>query len=268
MKNEIKRLAGYILGFILFYAPFALFQKIVFYIIYGRWMDLSIHSLCIRIPLEHILDGRIFRMNSGQIVCVVILVFLTIFLGPVFCGKLCPAGALTEYLSRLVPKRFQINWSKHVDIVPIRYGMLFGFMVIPFFNGILACAYCNFFIFDLIANYFIFGYTISLTTSLLITLLLDIFLFGLFTEGGRGFCNLLCPVGAFFSLCWFLGRKAHISTDISIEQNLCVKCGKCKAACPMEAICEQESCMSIEKHHCILCGKCKDNCPKHAIVKK
>lgn len=267
MSHEIKRLAGYCLGFLLFYAPFAFFQKTIFFLVTGRWMDLSIHSLCLRIPIEHILDGRFFRTSPTQLACVMLLILLAIFCGPIFCGKLCPAGAFPEYLSRIVPARFKIEWGKHVDIVPIRYGMMVGFMTIPFFSGILACAYCNYYLFDLFTHYYIFGYSVSLSSSLLLTMVFYVFIFGLFTKGGRGFCNFLCPVGAFFNFCWFLGRFLPYHTDIKIDQAACVKCGQCQRNCPMDAVIKENGVYSINKHNCILCGTCKANCPQKAIEK-
>lgn len=83
----------------------------------------------------------------------------------------------------------KISWSKYTDIVPLRYGMLAGFLIVPFFDGILACAYCNFYVFDLLVNYAARGYFISFTSSMLLTLLLWLVVLGIFTKGGRGFCN-------------------------------------------------------------------------------
>ena len=144
MGYQLRRLAGYLLGFVLFYAPFALFQKILGFLLKGKWQEQTIHSLCLRIPTEHLLDGRIFQYASISVVSLGILLIAAFFLGPVFCGRLCPAGAFTEYLSKLLPERLQIDWIKYTEIAPIRYGMLAGFCLVPFIGGILACAYCNF----------------------------------------------------------------------------------------------------------------------------
>lgn len=38
MAYNLKRLTGYALGFILFYAPVALFQRCLFYLLYGSWL--------------------------------------------------------------------------------------------------------------------------------------------------------------------------------------------------------------------------------------
>lgn len=157
MEFKYQRLLGYFLGFILFYAPFALFQKIIFFAFTGKWQQLTIHSLCFRIQTEHLLDGKLLLMSLPFIACIVILLIVTLFFGPVFCGRLCPAGAFTEYLSKVIPSRLQISWRTYTEIVPFRYGMLAGFVILPFFDSLLACAYCNFFLFDLFVNYFVLG---------------------------------------------------------------------------------------------------------------
>lgn len=266
MLFNLQRLAGYVLGFILFYAPFALFQRALSYFLTDARSLQTIHSFCIRIPMEHILDGKIFRYASVSVVSTVILLAAAFFFGPVFCGRLCPAGAFTEFLSKLVPDKWQISWSEYTEIAPLRYGMLAGFCLVPFFDGILACAYCNFFLFDLLANYYTRGYFISLTSSLLLTAFLWTVVFGLFTKGGRGFCNFLCPVGAGQSLVHFLGSRLGFTLRMQADASKCIGCGWCAAACPMEAAQMREQKAHICQHNCIVCGVCKHACPVQAIT--
>lgn len=265
MSFQLKRIAGYILGFILFYAPCALFQRVLAQLFPVREHGLSIHSFCLRIPAEHILDGKIFQYASISVVSLGILLVVTFFLGPIFCGWLCPAGAFTEYLSKLVPSRFQIEWQKHVELAPLRYGMLAGFCLVPFFGSILACAYCNFFLFDLLANYYVRGYFISLSSSMLLTALLWLLLFGLFTKGGRGYCLFLCPVGALQNLVHYFSAKLPFVRRIQVQQSECIGCHKCAQVCPMQAICMEEGKAQISLHTCIACGQCAHTCPVDAI---
>ena len=266
MKLEIKRIAFYVLGFVLFYTPFAFFQKLIYRISTGKWQDFSIHSLCFRIPIEHILDGRILTMDILAITGVITILTAALFFGPLFCGRLCPAGAFMEYISRCFPARFQIKWSNYADIAPIRYGMLAGFMILPFFQGILACAYCNFFLFDLFINYFIFGYFISLSSSLLLTLLLWAVVFGVFTKGGRGYCNFLCPVGAVQNLIYSFSSRLPFTYKLTVLRNKCIKCHKCIDYCPMDSMNLVNGKVMNNIHNCILCGVCIDKCPVQAIV--
>lgn len=265
MSYQLRRVAGYILGFVLFYAPFAVFQKIIGYLLNGKWQEQTIHSLCLRIPTEHLLDGKIFQYAPISVVSLGILLVAAFFFGPVFCGRLCPAGAFTEYVSKLVPKRWQIDWSKYTEIAPIRYGMLAGFCLVPFFGGILACAYCNFFLFDLIANYYSRGYFISLSSSLILTSILWLVIFGLFTKGGRGYCNFLCPVGAVQNLVHCFSSKLPFVRCMYVDKQQCIGCQKCVHACPMQAVKVQEKKAEICLYNCIVCGQCAHDCPVKAI---
>ena len=55
----------------------------------------------------------------------------------------------------------------------------------------------------------------------------------------------------------------HITKAV-IDQEKCVKCGKCKVLCPHDAIIELDK-YKVKKERCIGCSKCADNCPKNAI---
>ena len=265
MLFSLKRFAGYVLGFVLFYAPFALFQRVLGYFLTDVHKLQTIHSLCLRIPIEHMLDGKVFRYASVSVVSTFILLIIAFIFGPVFCGKLCPAGAFTELLSNLVPSKLQISWRRYTDIAPLRYGMLAGFCLVPFIDGILACSYCNFFLFDLFINYYTRGYFISLTSSLILTAILWVVVFGLFTKGGRGFCNFLCPVGATQSFMHFLGSKLPFTFKMQVDTGKCIGCGQCAKKCPMEAAAVVENKAKLCAHNCIVCGVCKNTCPVKAI---
>ncbi len=55
----------------------------------------------------------------------------------------------------------------------------------------------------------------------------------------------------------------HITKAV-IDQEKCVKCGKCKKICPHDAVIELDK-YKIKKERCIGCGQCAANCPKNAI---
>lgn len=262
---SIKRFLGYILGFVLFYAPFALFQRIIYTLFYGKVTNATIHSACFRVQIEHLIDGKFLYLSIPSIVFIGILLLTALFFGPIFCGKLCPVGAFTEYLSKLIPYKFQITWSKYVEISVIRYGMLAGFVVLPLFNNVLACSYCNFYVFDLIINYYIYGYYVSLSSTLILTLLLWLVVLGLFTKGGRGYCNFLCPVGAIQNLLYYLGLKFGIAYFIKFDKNKCIGCKHCEKVCPMDSIKIVDNKPFFNIHNCIICGECAEKCPVKAI---
>ena len=265
MQIHFKRSWGYILGFMLFYTPFAYFQKIIYYFCFGSWADLSIHSLCFRIQVEHLFDGLLPLFGPVFLLSFIILLLTSILWGPIYCGIFCPAGAVTEYLSRLIPDKYQINWSSYVDITAMRYGMLLAYVILPFLNTALACAYCNFYIFDLLVNYIFWGYLVSLTSSMWITLILWLVVFGLLTKGGRGFCLFLCPVGAVQNLVSALTEGLPWAKRVRIREQHCVGCSRCTQYCPMEAINMVEKKAVLNPHQCIGCRECMEHCPTKAI---
>ncbi len=55
----------------------------------------------------------------------------------------------------------------------------------------------------------------------------------------------------------------HITKAV-IDQESCVRCGKCISICPHDAIIELDK-YKVKKKRCIGCSQCAINCPKHAI---
>lgn len=263
----MKRFAGYAIGVILFFAPFAIFQRAILYLL-GQQYDPTIHTLCFRIPIEHILDGRFMAMGMVAIIGTILLLLISLFFGPLFCGKLCPAGAAPEYLSKMVPDRMKINWSRYVAVAPVRYGYLVAFMAAPLFGGYLACSYCNYYVFDLFINFIFRGYIVAFSSSLLLTLIVWLLVFGVFTQGGRGFCNFFCPVGALQSFVYYLGSKLSLTRNLTVDATACIQCGTCVRTCPMTCIQPGNDAVRANIHHCILCMECITNCPEQAISYK
>lgn len=262
---NLTRILGYVAGFFLFYEPFSYFHRLTSNFIIEQGFS-SIHIPCARIPLVNILKGDFFTSSPTSLFFVALLILVSLFFGPVFCGRLCPAGAFAEFLSRLLPDKFKIDWAKLVPIVPIRYGFFTGFLFSTFLGFSTPCTYCNYFAFELILNGMVSRHFTVLSTSLVGTFIIAFIILGLFTKGGRGYCNFLCPVGALSSLCHFLGSKLPFTYGIQVPPSKCVGCGKCVAKCPMRAIDLKDKKAVVNLHHCITCGVCSHNCPTKAIT--
>jgi len=71
-------------------------------------------------------------------------------------------------------------------------------------------------------------------------------------------CRYVCPEGAVLGLC---SKKSH--WQIQRDADACVNCGKCAAACPMQAISVDGS--VIDDTSCIRCGLCLEVCPVNAL---
>ena len=74
----------------------------------------------------------------------------------------------------------------------------------------------------------------------------------------RMWCRDLCPLGALLGL---VGRFAVAGRVV--DADTCIACGKCRSACPMDAI--PDDFLSTDRGRCQACYACADACPVAAI---
>ena len=261
LAYNLKRAAGYLIGFVLFYEPFMLFNQIASTFITDMSFS-SIHVPCARIPLANIVTGEWVGASTISLIFCLLLAVTSLWFGPLFCGRLCPSGAFSELLGSLLPDKYKIDWPKLVPVLPLRYGFFLGFLFSVWLGFGIPCTYCNYYSFEIFVNLFLTGHLLNSLTSLITTFFLVNVFFGLFTKGGRGYCLFLCPVGTYNSLFHILGRWLPGSCAMQVKKNACIGCTKCAQNCPMRAIKINERKAEIDRRLCIVCGKCAQNCPK------
>ena len=265
MAEKAWHVIGYLLGFLLFYEPFMLFQRITSSFLVETGFT-SIHVPCARIPLANILTGQWQYSGPTSLCFCLLLIVVSLWFGLLFCGWLCPAGAFSEYLSRLLPDKYKINWAQLVPLVPLRYGFFLGFLGSIILDLGIPCSYCNYYALEIFVGYLHTGQLLSSSLSLLMTFVVSNIFLGLFTKGGRGYCNLLCPVGTMCSLMHVLGQLVPGAFGMQVDKKLCVGCGLCSKKCPMQAVSITQGKAQINRHHCIVCGQCRQACPRKAIA--
>ena len=64
----------------------------------------------------------------------------------------------------------------------------------------------------------------------------------------------------FSILVWRYINMAH-----KIDKDVCVGCGSCKEACPMDAIKADGDKFAVDADACVDCGACESACPTGAI---
>lgn len=118
---KLQRLLGYFLGFLLFYEPFMFFNSL-FAQLFPANGFYSLHVPCARIPIAHLITGDFTADAPASLLFCLLLVIVSFWFGPLFCGRLCPAGAFSEFLGSLLPEKYQIDWNKYVPVTTLRYG--------------------------------------------------------------------------------------------------------------------------------------------------
>ena len=194
-----------------------------------------------------------------------IMILSTIFIWgkALFCGWICPFGALQELLFKirsLIIKNdtsieFHINITNKLKY--LRYIIFISLMLVSFKSLHLA---------EILSEIEPFKTTWILgikNRPLLISLYtIIILLIGLFTY--RFFCRFICPLGAFLSLLSFF-------TILKIKRRgTCVSCRICRHSCNSRAI---DSSGNIDSKECFGCFTCvnnmynKDLCPPYKNLK-
>jgi len=195
---------------------------------------------------------------------VLLTVALTIVFGRVWCGWICPLGAVLDLYG---PKGRKFRWQR---LRELKYVILFSILVMAVF-GSLAFMYfepITIFIRGLTAFFKpVYEYTqledkkafvvppfawFSIAIPFVLVLLLNI-------VERRFWCRYLCPLGA------LVGLSSKFSwIKRFVNQKSCVKCGDCAKICTMGAISPQRD-FTSDPAECIMCMDCAVPCPKTAI---
>ena len=239
--------------------------------------------IIIQAASEHIMNGSFIVFVS--------MFVLSMFLGRVWCGYLCPAGGLQECLQLCNPnpakqgRRDKIKyviWS--VWIIAIIVTFILGkneVTINPFYmmdHGISVSSIYNYVIY--------YGVLAILVLPSLI-------------HGRRSTCHYLCWMAPFMVIGSKIGRILHFpQLHIEADREACISCGLCNKACPMgldvkslvakkkfpckvsdknvEKVSEETGrnpetapiCHTGKCLECIQCGACVDACPKKVLKYK
>lgn len=196
------------------------------------------------------------------------LAIVGVFVGRLVCGFLCLFGFLQDLLYKIptpnlrVPKRLDRVLRKAKYLVLVFMVLLLPAVVTNSF-GLGTPWFCEYLCpagtieagIPLIATNpslqamlgALFNWKVGVAVALLV---LAVFV-------SRPFCKYLCPLGAIYGL---MNRIS--SVKLTVNDHVCVHCGKCAAACPMDVEAPERIPTSAE---CIRCGICKNVCPTSAI---
>ncbi|BEP28777.1 4Fe-4S binding protein [Helicovermis profundi] len=193
------------------------------------------------------------QIHAATLVLLVIVLLLAVFLGPVFCGWLCPLGSIQEWIGKIGKKIFGKKYNTFVNSKLDRVLRYFRYFVLVWV--IIITARSGEILFQHVDPYYaLFNfYTGEVAIQGLVILSLTL-ISSLFVE--RSWCKYACPYGALLGLT----NKFSIF-KIKRNKNTCVTCKKCDKDCPMNI--EVSSKSIVTDLQCIRCMKCtSDNsCP-------
>lgn len=205
-------------------------------LVYLGWMDGGFVSV------SHITNGiklgpSLFLSDLPLLIIIVFTVLTTLLWGRIFCSSLCPFGALQDFITRFVPKKWQFNVPQaiHDKALYLKYGIL-AFLVVA------AVAYADMSFFQYFEP---FGTVFYISRSILLWSIAAAFLLGaVFIP--RFYCRYACPLGA------ALGVTSLISPWRIKRVPQCDVCKVCEHACPTGAIRGPE----IDFKECVRCDIC------------
>lgn len=180
----------------------------------------------------------IFLSNLPVLMIVVFTLVTTLLWGRIFCSSLCPFGALQDFMTRLLPRRWQ--WKPpqwiHDRALYIKYAVLAliaGAAV--FYSQIGLFQY-----FEPFGTLFFFSSSVLLWAILLAILAACVII-------PRFYCRYLCPLGAALGL-------LSLASPLRIRRvPQCQVCKVCEHACPTGAIRGPD----IDFKECVRCDICE-----------
>jgi polyferredoxin len=208
-----------------------------------------------------IIEGAAQGVIAGSLIAFGLMFLSALFLGRLWCGWACPAGALQEFgapiNNRRVPRKrldrikwlIWVPWIGLIAVMALRAGGLRS--VDPFYQiegGLTVLQIDSYW-------YIIYYIVIALFLGLAVIF------------GRRAGCHTVCWMAPFM----ILGRKIRNlltwpALRLEANKDACIDCKRCIRECPMSldvnAMVHAET---MENSECILCGTCIDNCPKDII---
>ncbi|MDX1566306.1 MAG: 4Fe-4S binding protein [Longimicrobiales bacterium] len=195
------------------------------------------------LSVSHIVAGisagpGVFLEDLSLLILASFTVVTTLFVGRVFCGYLCPFGALQDILDRVVPRRFRRELPRaiHERALWVKYGVL-AVVLAPAILGIPATVY----------HWFEpFGTVFFWSSSMALWAIAG----GILVASAvvpRFYCRYACPLGAALAL----GSLASPFRIRRVEQ--CTLCRVCERKCPTGAIRREK----IDFKECVRCNECE-----------
>lgn len=212
-----------------------------------------------------IIMGATQGIINGSFLVFAAMFFLSLFVGRLWCGWVCPAGALGEVLQPVNNKPVKgrrIDWFKWAIWIP--WIALIGFFAFKAggYHGVD-------FLFGTVNGISVAGDADRPIQYAYVIYYGVIFLFATLSAvaGRRAGCHTLCWMAPFMIIGRKLSNWIHLpALRLKSDAQKCTNCQTCTSNCPMSldvnAMVQRSD---MEDNECILCGNCVDGCKVKAI---
>ncbi len=210
-------------------------------------------------PIQQVLITISQKSDLSYLLPAVVVLSLllgsSLLIGRIFCGYLCPLGALQELIStfkfkRSVKDQEKVSHFLTIQTSPagkIRWLFLAILILFAWIGGISLLSLIN-----PLMGFVDIPKIFKLFFSVPFIAMIGVVISSIFVY--RPWCRLFCPFGAGSAFCSrFTGTK-YIRTEN------CIECGDCERICPT-----QEAAVTSKKQECYFCNRCLEVCPTDAI---
>ncbi|MFX1590859.1 MAG: 4Fe-4S binding protein [Promethearchaeota archaeon] len=200
--------------------------------------------------LQHIFTDVLYPSRWVFLVArVSVFLILTLIFGRIFCGYVCPLGAIQELASMMCFKpQLDYNrkyWKKKSYL---RWGFFVIYMIASLIWGLETTLFMN------PINGFLI-YWIQLNIMIFLAFLISIVIIAVSVFIYRPYCRFFCPFGALAAL---LGRISPLKIR---RTKYCNECGICEKICPTLEGFEYST-----KGECYYCNRCIDFCINEMFI--
>ncbi len=188
-----------------------------------------------------------------------VVLLLGVLIGRLLCGWVCPFGFLQDLLYKIPgPKLTLPKWTSNIKYVLLVLTVL----LMPFFFGESTlwsfCRYCPASALQVTLPRLIGGGAITLGTAIKLGVTAGVIALVVFSE--RGFCKVLCPIGALLAplnlLCFW---------KVKLPSAACQSCMECDDTCPTDIDPSdriEEGISPSRALDCVICHQCQPVCPE------
>jgi len=211
----------------------------------------SLHAICPFggvVSIHTLITSGTFvkKIHESSMVLMYIVFAAALFLGPVFCGWICPFGTFQEWVGRLGKRLFKKRYN---NVVPYKLDRVLRYLryVLLLLVLVNTARSVELMFTNIDPYYALFNLWTGEVALSAYIILAVVFLLSLVME--RPFCKYACPYGAVLGL-----TNLFRFIPLRRNKNSCIDCDACNRSCPMNIPVSTSG--VVRNHQCISCFEC------------